>query len=74
MKIKDESFHNGKLAVIDGYEQSWLMHMAKMHGTNISEIARLGELDRTSVYRLMSKHGFDRSKLQTLSDPLGETS
>lgn len=72
MHIKYPDFHMGKHIVIDEYEKSWLTYMSKIYGTNVTLISEEGELDRTSVYRLMSKHGFDRIMMQTLSDPFSE--
>lgn len=70
MIYTEDSFHNGKAKTINRYEKDWLDYMAKVHGTNIAALCRIGKIDRTTMYRLMKKHGYTRWSLLRLSDPL----
>ena len=59
----DEAFHPAKDNLIAHFEQAYLTRLTTRAGGNISKAARLAGIDRTTLYRLMEKHGFRRDVL-----------
>ena len=53
-------FRIAKDGVIDSFERSYLSQLLEAAGGNMSKAARLAGVDRTTLYRLMEKHGFRR--------------
>jgi len=62
--VMDEGFHSAKDRVITHFEREYLMQLVSRAGGNMSKAARLASIDRTTLYRLMDKHSFQRSDLQ----------
>jgi transcriptional regulator with PAS, ATPase and Fis domain len=52
-----EGFHAAKDRLIATWERGWVTELLKRAGGNVSKAARLGQLDRVSLHRLMKKHG-----------------
>jgi transcriptional regulator of acetoin/glycerol metabolism len=65
------SYHEAKRALLDQFERKWLRTMAVHCDGDISEMARQGGIDRSSIHRLMRKHGFTREGMNKFV--LGET-
>ncbi len=61
--IMDEGFHNAKDRIIAHFEREYLTRLVGRAGGNMSKAARLASIDRTTLYRLMDKHSFQRSDL-----------
>jgi DNA-binding NtrC family response regulator len=62
--VMDEGFHNAKDRVIAHFEREYLSRLVGRAGGNMSKAARLASIDRTTLYRLMEKHSFQRSDLE----------
>ena len=61
--VLDASFHTAKDRLVAHFEKEYLTRLAvRAHG-NMSRAARLASIDRTTLYRLMEKHGLQRTKL-----------
>lgn len=58
--LMNESFHFAKDNLISHFEQEYLNRLTSRAGGNMSKAARLAGIDRTTLYRLMEKHGFKR--------------
>ncbi len=58
--IMNESFHLAKDNLIAHFEKEYLSRLTTRAGGNMSKAARLAGIDRTTLYRLMEKHGFRR--------------
>jgi DNA-binding NtrC family response regulator len=58
--VLDESFHDAKDKVIAHFEREYLIRLTNRTGGNMSRAARLAGVDRTTLYRLMEKHGLRR--------------
>lgn len=58
--LMTESFHLAKDNLISHFEQEYLNKLTARAGGNMSKAARLAGIDRTTLYRLMEKHGFRR--------------
>lgn len=66
--IMNESFHLAKDNLIAHFEKEYLLRLTSRAGGNMSKAARLAGIDRTTLYRLMEKHGFRRDALSSASD------
>ena len=58
--ILNDSFHSAKDNLISHFEREYLTRLTARAGGNMSKAARLAGIDRTTLYRLMEKHGFRR--------------
>jgi DNA-binding NtrC family response regulator len=58
--IMDEAFHPAKDRVIAHFEREYLNRLVGRAGGNMSKAARLASIDRTTLYRLMDKHNYQR--------------
>jgi len=61
--VMDEGFHNAKDRIIAHFEREYLTRLVGRAGGNMSKAARLASIDRTTLYRLMDKHSFQRADL-----------
>ena len=67
--IMELDYHGAREQVLNRFEVDYLKHVVKSAAGNISDAARLAGVDRTTLYRLMDKHGMARSSLvQALRD------
>ena len=51
-----------KEKVIAAFEREYLSRLTARAGFNMSKAARLADIDRTTLYRLMEKHGIRRDE------------
>jgi DNA-binding NtrC family response regulator len=56
-------YHVARDRVLGEFEQRYLSRIVREAGGNISDAARIAGVDRTTLYRLMQKHGIDRQGL-----------
>ena len=63
----DECYHPARDRVIAQFETKYLEWLIKRGGGNMSEAARIAGVDRTTLYRLMERHGVRR---QPIGGPL----
>ena len=61
--ILDDAYHTAKDRLIAHFEKEYLSRLVSRAGGNMSKAARLATIDRTTLYRLMEKHNFQRSEL-----------
>ena len=66
--IMNEAFHSAKDSLIAHFEKEYLTRLTARAGGNMSKAARLAGIDRTTLYRLMEKHGFKRDALSGSAD------
>ncbi|HEU4564548.1 MAG TPA: sigma-54 dependent transcriptional regulator [Gemmatimonadaceae bacterium] len=66
--IMDEPYHPAKERLIAQFEQEYLSRLVARAGGNMSKAARLANIDRTTLYRLMEKHNVRRDELSGMSD------
>jgi DNA-binding NtrC family response regulator len=60
--VMTESFHLAKEKLVAHFEKEYLTQLVARAGSNMSKAARLASIDRTTLYRLMEKHGFRRDE------------
>ena len=61
--ILDDAFHPAKDRLVAHFEKEYIARLVQRAGGNMSRAARLASIDRTTLYRLMEKHSFQRIKL-----------
>lgn len=61
--VMDLDYHSAREHVLSGFEVDYLTHVVRASTGNISDAARLAGVDRTTLYRLMEKHGMGRDSL-----------
>jgi DNA-binding NtrC family response regulator len=64
----DDAYHPAKDRLITHFEKEYLSRLVSRAGGNMSKAARLASIDRTTLYRLMEKHNFQRSELNGFGD------
>ena len=60
--VMEEPYHPAKERVIAQFEKEYLSRLVSRAGGNMSKAARLASIDRTTLYRLMDKHDFQRDE------------
>jgi len=55
-----ESYHSGRERVIAQFERRYLAELVRATQGNMSKAARMAGVDRTTLYRLMERHGLQR--------------
>ena len=56
-------YHAARDQLLARFEVDYLTHVVKSSSGNISDAARIAGVDRTTLYRLMDKHGMARDSL-----------
>jgi len=57
----DDAFHVAKDRIIGHFEREYLARLVSRASGNMSKAARLAGIDRTTLYRLMDKHGLTKA-------------
>jgi DNA-binding NtrC family response regulator len=66
--VMDEAYHVAKDRVVAQCEKEYLSRLVNRAGGNMSKAARLASIDRTTLYRLMDKHAFNRDEGSGLAE------
>jgi DNA-binding NtrC family response regulator len=66
-------YHAARDQVLSRFEVDYLTHVVQSSSGNISDAARIAGVDRTTLYRLMEKHGMGRDNLVNPSRSGGES-
>ena len=59
----NKGYHEARELILADFERAYLEHAVKQASGNISNAARHAGVDRTTLYRLMEKHGTHRANL-----------
>src|SRR5439155_86353 len=59
--LLEDSYHAARDRVIAQFERQYLTWLVNRAGGNMSKAARIAGVDRTTLYRLMERHGLQRS-------------
>jgi DNA-binding NtrC family response regulator len=61
MPLLTTAFHLAKDQLVSGFERTYIEHLVQRADHNLARAARLASIDRTTLYRLLEKHGLQRS-------------
>ncbi|HEX3867656.1 MAG TPA: sigma-54 dependent transcriptional regulator [Gemmatimonadaceae bacterium] len=56
----DDAYHAAKEHVLANFEEEYVTRLVARASGNVSRAARLASVDRTTLYRLLQRHGFRR--------------
>ncbi len=65
--LEGESYHAARERVIAQFEVAYLTQLVRTADGNMSKAARLAGVDRTTLYRLMERHGLQRDAVASES-------
>ncbi len=51
------TYHEARETLLDAFEQQYLKDLVKRAGGNLAKAARMGGVDRKTLYRLLNRHG-----------------
>jgi DNA-binding NtrC family response regulator len=63
--LGDETYHDMREKMLVQFELSYLKWLLARAGGNMSRAARIAGVDRTTLYRIMDKHGLQRDTIIT---------
>jgi len=58
--LLDNAYHVAKDHVLAHFEEEYVTRLVARASGNVSRAARLASVDRTTLYRLLQRHGFRR--------------
>jgi DNA-binding NtrC family response regulator len=61
--LLEQSYHTARDRVVASFERRYLTWLVNRAGGNMSKAARLAGVDRTTLYRLMERHGLQRGMI-----------
>ena len=62
----NEAYHVAKDQVLASFEKEYVTRLVSRASGNMSRAARLASVDRTTLYRLLERHGFRRDANETI--------
>jgi transcriptional regulator of acetoin/glycerol metabolism len=62
-----DAYHVAKEQVLTQFEKEYMTRLVGRAAGNMSKAARLASVDRTTLYRLLERHGFKRDISESLT-------
>jgi DNA-binding NtrC family response regulator len=62
-----EAYHVAKDQVLATFEKEYVTRLVSRASGNMSRAARLASVDRTTLYRLLERHGFRRDANESIT-------
>ncbi len=66
--MQEQTFHSARDRLLAEFERRYLSRLVKQAGRNMSRAARIAGVDRTTLYRLMERHGLHRQSVDQDDD------
>jgi DNA-binding NtrC family response regulator len=66
--VLEQSYHAARERVIASFERRYLTWLVNRAAGNMSKAARLAGVDRTTLYRLMERHGLQRETITVIPE------
>jgi DNA-binding NtrC family response regulator len=63
LNVRDDTYHNAREKVLADFEKGYVTWLVGRAGGNMSKAARIAGVDRTTLYRLIEKHGMERDTI-----------
>jgi DNA-binding NtrC family response regulator len=60
VSVHNDAYHTAKEQVLATFEKEYVTRLVARASGNMSRAARLANVDRTTLYRLLERHGFRR--------------
>jgi DNA-binding NtrC family response regulator len=67
-EVLEQSYHAARERVIASFERRYLTWLVNRAAGNMSKAARLAGVDRTTLYRLMERHGLQRETITVIPE------
>jgi DNA-binding NtrC family response regulator len=61
--FREEKYHDARDRILADFERGYLRWLVEHAGANMSRAAKIAGVDRTTLYRLMEKHGLQRDTI-----------
>jgi DNA-binding NtrC family response regulator len=61
--ISQDEYHQARENVLSEFEKGYIVWLVNRAGGNMSKAARIAGIDRTTLYRLIEKHGMERESI-----------
>jgi DNA-binding NtrC family response regulator len=68
---ESDAYHNARERVVGHFERSYLTWLVHRTNGNMSAAARIANVDRTTLYRLMEKHDIQRTTVIRIPQSAG---
>ncbi len=65
--VLNDAYHLAKEQVLAKFEKDYVTRLVARASGNMSRAARLASVDRTTLYRLLERHGFRRESTENLN-------
>jgi DNA-binding NtrC family response regulator len=62
-RYSEEKYHEARERILADFERGYLRWLVERAGANMSRAAKMAGVDRTTLYRLMEKHGLQRDTI-----------
>jgi DNA-binding NtrC family response regulator len=62
-RYREEKYHEARDRILTEFERGYLRWLVEHAGANMSRAAKIAGVDRTTLYRLMEKHGLQRDTI-----------
>jgi DNA-binding NtrC family response regulator len=66
-QVMSDAYHVAKEQVLAQFEKEYMARLVGRAAGNMSKAARLASVDRTTLYRLLERHGFKRDISESLT-------
>jgi DNA-binding NtrC family response regulator len=66
-QVMSDAYHVAKEQVLTQFEKEYMARLVGRAAGNMSKAARLASVDRTTLYRLLERHGFKRDISESLT-------